>query len=173
MSLSSNSNTINALGIFGRLEPAQEELFHSLEAKYSKRPENDDANGIFSHLSLVINNNVTVGNISSYIDLLKELKLYLPLKIKTSDVIIKDEKHLALSFDTTQTQQIRDLACKFFQKGVVTTYYTKVVWFVPKEKQKEAIKELKNIKEMVFYDFILVANRQNDENTIYSSNRFK
>lgn len=173
MSLSSLSNTINALGIFGRLEPEQEKYFSTLETKYSRRPETDDANGIFSHLSLVINRDVPVGKLPNYIDLLRELKPHLPFKIKTSDVIIKDEKHLALSFDTAQTQAIRDLASKFVSEGVVTTYYTKVVWFVPKENQEEAIKELKKIKEMVFYDFILVANRQNDENTIYSSNRYK
>jgi hypothetical protein len=78
MSLSSTSNTINALGIFGRLEPKQEKYFTVLESKYSKRPENDDANGIFSHLSLVINNNVSVGNIPTYIDLLRDLKSHLP-----------------------------------------------------------------------------------------------
>lgn len=178
MSLSSSSNTINALGIFGRLEPEQEKYFHSLEAKYSKRPENDDANGIFNHLSLVINNDVPVGNVPNYIDLLKALKPFLPFIIKTSDVIIKDDKHLALSFDTNQTQEIRDVASKHMNgmvttHGVVTTHYTKVVWFVPNENQEEAIKELKTVKEMVFYDFFLVANRQNDENTLYTSNRYK
>jgi hypothetical protein len=172
MSLSSNSNTINALGIFGRHEPSQEEYFKKLSEKYSVYPENDDAIGIFNHLTLVINNDVPVGNVSNYIDLLKELKQYLPLRIKVSDVIIKDDKHLALSFDTEQTKQIRDLAGKFFQDGVVTTYYTKVVWFVPKEKQKEVIKILKEVEEMIVYNFILVANKQNDENTIYSSTRF-
>jgi len=84
MALSSKSNTINALGIFGRLEPVQE---------------------------------------------------------------------------------------KYFKQGIIETHYTKVVWFVPKENQEEASKELKKVKEMVFYDFILVANRQNDENTIYFSKR--
>ena len=173
MSLSSTSNTINALGIFGRLEPKQEKYFQELEKKYSRRPKNDDANGIFSHLSLVINNNVPIGNIPAYIDLLRELKAYLPFSIKTSDVIIKDEKHMGLSFDTVQTKQIRDLAGKFFKDGIIKTYYTKVVWFVPKENQENALKELSNVKEMVFYDFILVANKQNDENTIYSSNRYE
>lgn len=172
MSLSSTSNTINALGIFGRLKPQQENYFHKLEEKYSKRPQSDEANGIFNHLSLVINNNVPVGKISNYIDLLRELKKYLPFRIETSNVIIKDKKHLALSFDTTQTKQIRDLANKFLKKGIITTHYTKVVWFVPQENQAEVVKKLKKVKEMVFYDFILVANKQNDENTIYSSNRF-
>lgn len=173
MSLSSISNTINALGIFGRLTPELEKQFSDLETKYSKRPEDNDANGIFSHLSLVINKDVPVGKVPVYIDLLKELKPHLPFSLKTSDAIIKDDEHLALSFDTDQTQAIRDLASKFIDEGVVTTYYTKVVWFVPKENQEDAINKLKKITEMVFYDFILVANRQNDENTIYSSNRYR
>jgi hypothetical protein len=173
MSLSSSSNTINALGIFGRLEADQENYFLSLESKYGKRPIDDEANGIFSHLSLVFNKNVPIGRLPSYLDLLRELKPFLPLKIKTSDVMIKDEKHLALSFDTVQTQRIRDLANEFIHEGIVTTYFTKVVWFVPEENQKAAIKELKEVKEMIFYDFVLVANRQNDKNTIYSSNRYR
>lgn len=173
MSLSSSSNTINALGIFGRHEPGQEYYFKKLSQKYSKYPENDDSIKIFNHFSLVINNDVAVGKIPGYIDLLRELKPYLPFKIEVSDVIVQDGKHLALSFDTSQTQEIRDLANKFIPEGVVTTYYTKVVWFVPEEKQEEVIEILKDVKEMVVYDFILVANRQNDENTIYSSNRYK
>ena len=172
MSLSSTSNTINALGIFGRHEPSQEKYFKNLSDKYSDYPKNDDVIGIFNHLSLVITKNTPVGEMPKYLDLLKELKPFLPFKIKVSDVIVKDEKHLALSFDTKQTQQIRDLASKYIPEGVVTTYYTKVVWFVPKAKQEEVTKILKEVKEMIVYDFILVANRQNDENTIYSSNRF-
>ncbi len=177
MSLSSTSNTINALGVFGRLTPKQEKYFQGLEKKFSKRPENDDANGIFNHLSLVINRDVPVGQVPKYLDLLRELKPFLPFKIKTSEVIVKDDLHLALSFDTSQTQDIRDIAKKYFKEGeltgVVTTYYTKVVWFVPRQDRAEAIKELKSVKEMVFYDFYLVANRQNDENMIYTSNRYK
>lgn len=173
MSLSSSSNTINALGIFGRQEPKQEEYFKELSEKYSEYPENDDSIGVFNHLSLVITKDTPVGEMPKYLDLLKELKSFLPFKIKVSDVIVKDEKHVALSFDTEQTKQIRKLAKKFIPEGVVTTYYTKVVWFVPKDKQEEVIKILKEVKEMVVYDFILVANRQDDAHTIYSSNRYK
>ncbi len=173
MTLSSTSNTINAVGIFGRLTPELEKYFSSLEAKYSKRPENDvDTNGIFNHLSLVVHRDVPIGRLASHIDLLRELKPYLPFKIKTSGAIVKDEKHLALSFDTNQTLEIRNVAAKFVPEGVVTTYYTKVVWFVPKENQKAVTNELEKVKEMVFYDFILGANRQDDGNTIYSSNRY-
>jgi hypothetical protein len=35
------------------------------------------------------------------------------------------------------------------------------------------IEELKDLKEIVFTDFYLVANKQNDENTIYTATRFK
>jgi hypothetical protein len=173
MSLSVASNSINAVGIFGRLEPEQEQYFKGIESKYSKFPEDEESIGIFNHLSLVINKFVPVGELARYLDLLRELKPFLPFKIKTSDVIVKDEKHLALSFDTSQTQAIRDIASKFVPEGVVTTYFTKVVWFVPKEYQEEAIKELRQTQEMLFYDFKLVANRQDDEHTIYSANRYK
>lgn len=173
MSLSSVSNTINAFGIFGRLKPELEEYFLSLEAKYSKRPEKDDANGIFNHLTLVINRDVPVGVLPGYIDLLKELKPHLPVILKTSGVIIKEDKHIALSFDTAQTQHIRDIIQTRIGSGVVTTYYTKVVWFVPQENQQKVMDELSKVKEMIFYDFFLVANRQNDENTIYTSNKYR
>jgi hypothetical protein len=173
MSLSSNPNTINALGIFGRHEPKQEKYFKSLSDRYSRYHKNNDALGIFNHLSLVITKNTPVGEIPKYLDLLRELKPFLPLRIKVSGVIVKDGKHLALSFDTKQTEQVRKLAGKLIPAGVVTTYYTKVVWFVPKEKQEEVIKILKRVKEMIVYDFILVANRQDDAHTIYSSNRYK
>lgn len=173
MSLSSTSNTINALGVFGIIKPEQEEYFHSLEAKYSQKPKNGDTNGFFNHLSIVINRDVPVGKLSSYIDLLRELKQFLPSNVEVSDVTAIDGSHLALSFDIQQTQALRELASKFIGEGVVTTHYIKVVWFVPKEKQEEAIKDLKTVNKITFYDFILAANIQNDENTIYSSNRYK
>lgn len=173
MSLSSASNTVNALGIFGRMTPELEDHFGDLSKQYSRYPENDDAIGIFNHLSLVIGRDVLVGDMPQYIDLLKELKTHLPFKLKTNGIIVKDEKHLALSFDTEQTQQIRDLATKYFPKFVVTTYYTKVVWYVPTEKQEEVREQLRKTDEMIFGDFILVANRQDDANTVYSSNRYR
>lgn len=172
MSLSSTSNTINALGIFGRLDPIQEKYFQEISDEYSQFPKGDDSVGIFNHLSLVINNSVPIGKVSDYLDLLKKLKQYLPLKIKTSDVIVIDDKHVALSFDISQTQVIRDLASRFFSEGIINTNYTKVVWSVSKENQAKVIEKLKEIKEMIFYDFKLVANRQDEANTLYSSNSF-
>lgn len=172
MTLSSVSNTINALGIFGRMTSELEHYFGDLSKQFSQYPKDDDAISIFNHLSLVIGRDVLVGELSSYIDLLRDLKPHLPFKLKTNGVIVKDEKHLALSFDTEQTKQIRDLAIKNFPKFVVTTYYTKVVWYVPRKKQHKVKDALRTVKEMVFDDFILVANRQDDANTIYSSNRY-
>jgi hypothetical protein len=46
------------------------------------------------------------------------------------------------------------------------------VWFVPKENQQKVIDELTDFKELVFDDFYLVSNKQDDENTIYTTNRF-
>ena len=66
MTLSVASNTINALGIFGRLEAEQEKYFHDLERKYSLFPENEESVGIFSHLSLVINKGVPVGEMEAW-----------------------------------------------------------------------------------------------------------
>lgn len=173
MSLSSDSNTINALGIFGRLSPKDEKYFQELENKYSKFPNGEKSKDFFNHLSLVINNNLVVSEVANYIDLLKALKPYLPLKIRVKSVILIDERHLALSFDITQTKEIRELAAKFIPKGIIETHYTKVVWDVPKENQEKVKKELEKIKEMIFYDFKLIANKQNDANTVYSSNRYK
>jgi len=172
MSLSFVSNTVNALGIFGRMTQELENHFGNLSKQYSKYPENDDAIGIFNHLSLVIGRDVPVGEMPKYLDLLKELKPHLPFRLKTNGIIVIDEKHLALSFDTEQTQQIRDLALKYFPKFVVTTHYTKSVWYVPEERQGEVREQLRKIDEMIFGDFILVANRQDDANTVYSSNRY-
>jgi len=172
MTLSSSSNTINALGIFGRLDPKQEQYFLKLSKKYSKYPQNNEAFNIFNHLSLVINNNVEIGEIASYLDLLKQLKNHLPFKLTVAKPIIIDEKHIALSFDIKQTQKIRILVKKSITGHVVETYYTKVVWYVPKNKQEELIDILKNEKEMIFYDFKLCANRQDVKSTIYSSLKF-
>ena len=54
----------------------------------------------------------------------------------------------------------------------VATWYTKVVWFVPKEHQGATIDKLSGIKELEFTDFYLVANKQNEANTIFTTNGF-
>lgn len=169
----SSSNTFNALGIFGRLEPKQEDYFLKLSRKYSRYPKGDKAIGIFNHLSLVVNTNVEVGQLSLYLDLLKKLEPFLPFKLLITEPIVIDDKHIALSFDIKQTKKIRELAKKITPGNIVETYYTKVVWYVPKNKQQAVMDILKNTKEMVFYDFKLCANRQDDKSTIYSSLKFR
>lgn len=172
MSLSSTSNTINALGIFGRHIKELEMHFADLEKQYSITSLDKEKGGIFNHFTLTLQRDVPIGRLPLYIDLLRELKKHLPFKLKVSDILAKDDTHMALSFDTSRTQEIRDAASKYVPEAVVTTFYTKVVWFVPKENQEKVKEELKSVKEMVVDDFILVANVQNDENTIYSSKRF-
>ena len=173
MSLSAKSNTINALGIFGRLTAEQEQAFARLEERYSKKLADDELNGFFPHLSVVIKRDVPVNEVASYLDLLGELKRFLPFRIPVSDVLIIEDKHLALSFAIEETEEIRKVAGKFFTEGVIPTFYIKVVWFVPKENQEAVKQELEKVKEIIFHDFILVANKQDDEHTLYSSNRYK
>ena len=44
--------------------------------------------------------------------------------------------------------------------------------FVPKDYQQAVINELADFKELVFTDFYLVSNKQNDANTIYTTKHF-
>lgn len=173
MSLSSTSNTINALGIFGRLDPKQESYFRGIQNKFSRFPESDESVGIFNHLSLLINRNVPIGHIAPYIDILHELKPYVPFKLQVKGVIVRDGKHIALSFDIQETEKIRRIASKFVPDGIVNTFYTKVVRFVPEENQQEVIKMLRDTNKMIFCDFLLCANRQDDASIIYSTNKYK
>ena len=41
-------------------------------------------------------------------------------------------------------------------ENTVATWYTKVVWFVPKERQQAVIDELSDFKELVFTDFYFI-----------------
>lgn len=173
------SNTVKALGIFGRLDPAQEKYFHDMEAKYSKKPASDMDLNLFCHLTLSLTRDAPVTAFPEHLDLLRDLKRFLPLKLKIKRAFVKDEvyvegeQHIALEFDPLQTQEIVSLVEQRLGSASVKTHYTKVVWFVPKNNQARVIAELKNFDEMVFYDFFLVTNIQNDENTIYTSNRYK
>ena len=86
--------------------------------------------------------------------------------------MIKDDLHIALTFDTHQTEEVRRLASKFLPEEVVETHYMKSVWYVPIENREMAQRELSKIEELIYGDFYLVANRQEDKNTIYTSNMF-
>ncbi len=173
-----SSNTIKVLGIFGRLTKEQESFLDSLEAKYSQKPDQDKGYDVFRHLTLTFIPDATIGDVRSQLDLLKDLKQFLPLKIKLKKAFVKDEEsmegaeHIAVEFDLEQTKEIVNFVKERVGENAVATWYTKVVWFVPKEKQQAVMDKLADFKEMVFDDFYLVSNKQSDDNTIYTTKQF-
>jgi hypothetical protein len=174
-----SSNTIQLIGIFGRLSPEQEAYFDGLEQQYGYQPtQNPEWYDVFRHLTLTFAPNATVTDLSTQLELLRDLKPFLPLKIKVNKPFVKDEEsypgaeHIALEFDLTQTKEIVDLVRQRVGDVAVATWYTKVVWFVLKDRQQAVIDELSDLKEMVFTDFYLVSNKQDEENTIYQSSKF-
>ncbi len=179
MSLSQTSNTINALGIFGRLSREQEKYFDFLEKKYSKKPDPSLSYDIFRHLTLTFIHDATITDLREELDLLCDLKKFLPVKLKAIKPFVKDEvtmpgaEHIAIEFGLEQTKKLVEFIRKRAgDKNTIATWYTKVVWFVPKENQQAVMDELSNSNELTFTDFYLVANKQNDANTIYTSNSF-
>jgi len=173
-----SSNTIKALGIFGRLSKEQEEYFDSLEKKYSQKPDSDKGYDVFRHLTLTFIQDASVHDIQSQLDLLHDLKRFLPVKLNVKRVFVKDEvnmpgvEHIALEFGIEQTKELVEFVRARLGDNTVATPYTKVVWFVPKENQQAVLDELSEFKELVFTDFYLVSNKQDDANTIYTTNRF-
>ena len=172
-----SSNTIKVLGIFGRLSPEQEEFFDGIEQKFSKKPGGDEYD-IFRHLTLTFIPNASIPDARSQLDLLKNLKKFLPLKVKIKKFFTKDEEslpgaeHIAAEFELSETQEIVDYVQQHCPDMFVATWYTKVVWFVPKENQALVMKELSDVKELEFTDFYLVSNKQNEANTLYTSQAF-
>lgn len=173
-----SSNTIKVLGVFGRLTKEQEAFFDTLEKQYSTRPSEDHSYDIFRHLTLTFIPNATIGDVRTQLDLLKDLEQFLPLRVKIKKSFVKDEEsmagaeHIALEFGLDQTQEIIQFIKKRAGDHAVATWYTKVVWFVPKENQQAVIDELDGFKEMVFDDFYLVSNKQSIDNTIYTTMSF-
>jgi hypothetical protein len=173
-----SSNKIKVLGIFGRLSPEQELFLNELEQKYSKKPAGGEYD-IFRHLTLTFIPNALVRDISSQLDLLRELKAFLPLKLKVNKCFIKDEEsmpgaeHIAIDFGLEQTKELVDFIQDKADDYTVATWYIKVVWFVPKENQQAVIEELATLEELIFSDFYLVSNKQDEENTIYTTSRFE
>ena len=173
-----SSNTIKVLGIFGRLSPEQEEFLDALENKYSKKPVQQDYD-IFRHLTLTFAPDASVSAVNEQLKLLRDLKSYLPVRLNVGGVFVKDEEslpgaeHIAIEFGLEQTKEL----VKFIKDRVgavaVATWYIKVVWFVPKKNQQKVIDELSKLKTIEFTDFYLVTNKQNDENTIFTTNDFK
>ena len=173
-----SSNTIKVLGIFGRRSKEQEAFLDNLESKYSQKPDESKGYDVFRHLTLTFIPNATVNDVRCQLDLLKDLKQFLPLKVKLKKPFVKDEEsmegaeHIAVEFDLEQTKEIVAFVKDRVGENAVATWYTEVVWFVPKENQQAVIDELASFPEMVFDDFYLVSNKQSDDNTIYTTNRF-
>lgn len=172
------SNTIKVLGIFGRLSKDQEAFLDDLESKYSQKPGDDKDYDIFRHLTLTFISDATIGDVRNQLDLLKDLKQFLPLKIKVKEPFVKDEEsmagaeHIALEFELDETEKIVEFVKARVGDYAVATWYTKVVWFVPKENQQAVMDDLSGFKEMVFDDFYLVSNKQDEDNTIYTTKQF-
>lgn len=173
-----SSNTIKALGIFGRLSKEQEEFFDSLEKKYSKKPDPISGYDVFRHLTLTFIHDASISDVRSQLDLLHDLKRFLPVKLKAKRIFVKDEvtmpgaQHIAVEFGLEQTKELVEFVRERVGDNTVATPYTKVAWFVPKENQQAVIDGLSNFQELIFTDFYLVANKQNDDNTIYTTDRF-
>ena len=177
--LEQSSNTIKALGIFGRLSKEQEEYFDSLEIKYSEKPDSKLVYDIFRHLTLTFIHDASIRDVRDELDLLHDLKRFLPLKLRAKKAFVKDEvtmpgaEHIAIEFGLEQTKELVSfIKNRVGEKNTVATWYTKVVWFVPKDNQQKVIAELSDFKELVFTDFYLISNKQNDANTIYTTNQF-
>ena len=170
------SNTIKALGIFGRLSPELETYFDGIEKKYSRKP--DAGYDIFRHLTLTYFSGAAVQDIALQLDLLRELKKFLPFKLTVNRLFVKEEvsmpgaEHIAIEFGLGQTKDLVDFIKSKVGEKAVETPYIKTIWFVPKENQQAVMKELSGLKEIVFTDFYLVSNKQNEKNTIYTTSRF-
>ncbi len=173
-----SSNTIKVLGIFGRLSSEQEAFFDGLEKQYSKKPDGDEYK-IFRHLTLTFISDATVSDVRSQLDVLKDLRRFLPLKARIKNTFIKDEEslpgaeHIAVEFELSETKKVVDFVRERCGGTTVATWYTKVIWFVPKEHQAAAINQLSTLKELEFTDFYLVANKQDDANVIYTTSAFE
>ncbi len=173
-----SSNTIKVLGIFGRLSPEQEAYFDALEAKYSKKPVQPGYD-IFRHLTLTFIPNAPVSAIREQLELLRDMKPFLPVKLNVQKVFVKDEEslpgaeHIAIEFGLEQTKELVEFIQSRVGDVAVATWYTKVVWFVTKENQQKVIDELSVFKALEFTDFHLVTNKQDDKNTLFRATDFK
>ena len=173
-----SSNTIKVLGIFGRLSPELEATLDAIEDNYSDKPQTTEYD-IFRHLTLTFVNDATVADVHEQLQLLKELKQFLLLKITPTKAFVKDEEslsgaeHVAFEFELDQTKELVDfIKSKVGQDKAVATWYIKLVWFVSKENQQTAIDELSKITELEFTDFYLVANKQDEANTLFKASDF-
>ncbi len=100
------------------------------------------------------------------------------LKIRVKQTFVKDEEsypdaqHIAFEFDLSETKEIVDFVRQRCGDSAIATWYIKTLWFVPKDHQKVALHLLSDIKELEFTNFHLVANKQDEANTIFTSTDF-
>lgn len=171
------SNTIKVLGVFGRLTPELEQYFDSIENTFSLKPKGGEYD-VFRHLTLTFTPDATIADVHSQLELLRDIKQFLPVKLKINKVFIKNEEsldgaeHIAIEFGLEQTKELVAFVKDRVGESAVATWYIKVVWFVPKENQAEAIKAMSDLKEIEFSDFYLVSNKQSEENTLFKSTDF-
>lgn len=172
-----SSNTVKVLGIFGRLSPELETIFDDIEDRYSQKPKNNEFD-IFRHLTLTFQTNAEVTDVRKQLDILRDLKQFLPLKIRIKDIFVKYEEplpgaeHIAIEFDLSETKPLIDFVKERAGNATVATWYIKVIWFVPKENQQKVINELTRLKEIEFTDFHLCSNKQDEANTLCTTNTF-
>ena len=163
------SPTYNALGVFGRLDPVQEAGLVALQKKYHELPKESEAYGVFPHLTLSVSYKVPVDNLTTYTELLKQLRLLLPLVIKVSGVRVVNGGDIALAFDITQTKRVREMTSSLLPKSVIKTDYFTVVREMPRRHHDDVVQALADTKTLVFTNFNLCANLVNDAHIIHSS----
>ena len=172
-----SSSTVGVIGIFGRLSLELEARFDAIELKYSKKPSTDEYD-IFRHLTLTFEPNAPVTSVNKQLKLLRDLKQFLPLKLKIEKFFVKDEEsmpgaqHIAAEFSLEQTKDLVEFTKRYAGENTVATWYIKLVWLVPKENQQDVMDELKDLKTLEFTDFYLVANKQDEDNTLFTTNSF-
>lgn len=164
-----SSNIINALGIFGRLEPLQEAYFKNLQQEYYNLDKSSGIVSVFPHLTLVASYEVSEDKLSLYLGLLKKLKAQLPLTISIGGTKIVDGRNVALTFDVSQTRVIRELATSLLPQQVIVTNYFTVMREVPEKLQPAVVKSLSKTKSLTLADFKLCANQVDDAHILHSS----
>ena len=136
-----------------------------MEAKYSKKPDPISGYDVFRHLTLTFIHDASISDVREQLDLLHDLKRFLPVKLSVKKVFVKDEvtmpgaEPVALEFGLEQTKELVAFVRNRAGDNTVATPYTKVVWFVPKDNQQAVIVELSHLKEFVFTDFYLVSKK--------------
>ena len=121
-----NSNTIKVLGIFGRLSPAQESYFDTMEAKYSKKPTKQGFD-IFRHLTLTFAPNASITDVRNQLELLRDIKTFLPVKLNVEKIFVKDEEslpgveHIAIEFGLEQTKSLFIVVSVMFRSPLGTS----------------------------------------------------